>query len=38
MQQQRLTPQDIGEVVRQLTAAIPQVIGNLQAFNQQRAI
>jgi hypothetical protein len=37
MQQQRLTPQDIGEVVRQLTAAIPQVIGNLQAFNQQRS-
>jgi hypothetical protein len=36
--QQRLTPQDIGEVVRQLTATIPQVIGNLQTFNQQRAI
>jgi len=36
--QQRLTPQDIGEVVRQLTAAIPQVVSNLQAFNQQRAI
>jgi hypothetical protein len=34
----QLTQQDVGEVVRQLTAAIPQVINNLQAFNQQRAI
>jgi hypothetical protein len=36
--QRHLTQQDIGEVVRQLTAAIPQVINNLQTFNQQRAI
>jgi hypothetical protein len=36
--QRQLTQQDIGEVVRHLTAAIPQVINNLQAFNQQRAI
>jgi hypothetical protein len=36
--QRQLSQQDIGEVVRQLTAAIPQVISNLQAFNQQRAI
>lgn len=35
--QRHLTQQDIGEVVRQLTAAIPQVINNLQSFN-QRAI
>jgi hypothetical protein len=37
-QQRQLTPQDVGEVVRQLTAAIPQVISNLQALGQQRAI
>jgi len=37
-QQRQLTQQDIGEVVRQLTAVIPQVIHNLQTFNQQRAI
>jgi hypothetical protein len=37
-QQRHLTQQDIGEVVRQLTAVIPQVINNLQTFNQQRAI
>jgi hypothetical protein len=36
--QRHLTQQDIGEVVRQLTMAIPQVINNLQTFNQQRAI
>lgn len=36
--QRHLTQQDVGEVVRQLTAVIPQVITNLQAFNQQRAI
>jgi hypothetical protein len=36
--QRQLTQHDVGEVVRQLTAAIPQVINNLQAFNQQRAI
>src|SRR5262245_52461723 len=35
MQQRQLTQQDIGEVVRQLTVAIPQVISGLQA---QRAI
>jgi hypothetical protein len=39
MPSRQLSQQDIGEVVRQLTAAIPQVIGNLQAFNsQQRAV
>src|SRR5262249_20124336 len=32
--QQRLSPQDVNEVVRQLIGAIPQVIGNLQAFAQ----
>jgi hypothetical protein len=37
-QQQRLTQQDITDVTRQLVALIPQVIGNLQAFNQQRMI
>jgi hypothetical protein len=36
--QRHLTQQDIAEVVRQLTATIPQVISNLQAFGQQRAI
>lgn len=36
--QRQLTQQDVGEVVRQLTAAIPQVISNLQTFNQQRAM
>jgi len=36
--QRQLTQQDIGEVVRQLAAILPQVIGNPQAFNQQRAI
>lgn len=36
--QRQLSQQDIGEVVRQLTAAIPQVINNLQTFNHQRAI
>jgi len=36
--QRQLTQQDIGEVVRQLVAAIPQMINNLQSFNQQRAI
>lgn len=34
----QLTPQDTNEVVRQLLWAIPQVIGNLQAYGQQRAI
>lgn len=37
-QQQRLTQQDVAEVARQLAGVIPQVIGNLQAFNQQRMI
>jgi hypothetical protein len=36
--QRQLTQQDIGEVVRQLAAILPQVIGNQQAFNQQRPI
>jgi hypothetical protein len=35
-QQQRLTQQDVADVARQLVGLIPQVIGNLQAFNQQR--
>jgi hypothetical protein len=30
-QQRQLTPQDLGEVARQLAGVIPQVIGNLQA-------
>jgi len=34
--QRQLTQQDVGEVVRQLVGLIPQVIGNLQAFGQQR--
>ena len=36
--QQRLTQQDAAEVARQLVGMIPQVIGNLQALNQQRMI
>jgi hypothetical protein len=36
--QRHFTPQDVNEVVRQLASAIPQAIGNLQAYNQQRAI
>jgi hypothetical protein len=36
--QRQLTPQDVNEVVRQLVWTIPQVIGNLQAYGQQRAI
>src|SRR5229473_2081057 len=35
-QQRQLTQQDVAEVTRQLIGVIPQVIGNLQAFNQQR--
>jgi len=37
-QQRQLSQQDVGEVVRQLTSVIPQVIGNLQAsqHNQPR--
>jgi hypothetical protein len=37
-QGQRLSPQDVNEVVRQLIGAIPQVIGNLQAFAQPRTM
>jgi hypothetical protein len=37
-QQRSLTQQDIGEVVRQLVGIIPQVMGNLQSFNQPRPV
>jgi hypothetical protein len=37
-QQRQLTQQDVADVARQLVGLIPQVIGNLQAFNQQRMI
>jgi hypothetical protein len=37
-QQRHLTQQDVADVTRQLVGLIPQVIGNLQAFNQQRMI
>jgi hypothetical protein len=33
--QRQLSPQDVNEVVRQLATAIPQVIGNLQAYGQR---
>ena len=33
--QRQLSPQDVNEVVRQLVSAIPQVIGNLQAYGQR---
>jgi hypothetical protein len=36
--QRQLSQQDITEVTRQLVGLIPQVISNLQAFNQQRMI
>jgi hypothetical protein len=36
--QRQLTPQDLADVSRQLAALIPQAIGNLQAFNQQRTM
>lgn len=36
--QRQLTQQDAAEVARQLVGLIPQVIGNLQAFNQPRMI
>jgi hypothetical protein len=36
--QRPLTQQDVTDVTRQLAGLIPQVIGNLQAFNQQRLI
>src|SRR5882757_9990182 len=35
-QQRQLTQQDVADVTRQLIGVIPQIIGNLQAFNQQR--
>ena len=35
-QQRQLNPQEVGEIVRQLTGALPQLIANLQAFNQQQ--
>jgi hypothetical protein len=35
-QQRQLNQADVGEVVRQLTAIIPQLIANLQALNQQQ--
>src|SRR5258706_9484609 len=35
-QQRQLTQQDVADVTRQLIGVIPQMIGNLQAFNQQR--
>lgn len=35
-QQRQLSQQDVNEVVRQLCAVIPQVIGSLQATSQQR--
>ena len=37
-QPRQLTQQDVADVTRQLAVLIPQVIGNLQAFNQQRMI
>ncbi|SRR5229473_306752 len=37
-QQRQLTQQDVADITRQLIGVIPQVIGNLQAFNQQRMI
>jgi hypothetical protein len=33
--QRQLSPHDVNEVVRQLVTAIPQVIGNLQAYGQR---
>ncbi len=35
-QQRQLSQADVGEVARQLASVIPQVIANLQAFNQQQ--
>src|SRR6266436_3263715 len=35
-QQRQLTQQDVADVTRQLMGVIPQIMGNLQAFNQQR--
>jgi hypothetical protein len=36
--QRQLTQQDVGDITRQLVGLIPQVIGNLQALNQQRMV
>jgi hypothetical protein len=36
--QRQLTQQDVADITRQLVGLIPQVIGNLQAYNQQRTI
>jgi hypothetical protein len=37
-QQRQLTQQDIADITRQLIGVLPQVIGNLQAYSQQRII
>ena len=37
-QQRQLTQQDVADITRQLIGVIPQVIGNLQAYSQQRMI
>jgi hypothetical protein len=37
-QQRQLTQQDVADITRQLVGVIPQLIGNLQGFNQQRMI
>src|SRR6266403_935935 len=36
--QRQLTQQDVSDITRELIGVIPQVVGNLQAFNQQRMI
>ncbi len=35
-QQRQLNQADVGDILRHLTAALPQVIASLQAFNQQQ--
>lgn len=37
-QQRQLTQQDVADITRQLIGVIPQVIGNLQSYGQQRMI
>ena len=37
-QQRQLTQQDVADITSQLIGVIPQIIGNLQAYNQQRMI
>src|SRR6059058_6158329 len=37
-QQRQLTQQDVADITRKLIGVIPQVIGNLQAYSQQRMI